>query len=122
MAVVKKKKQKADPIIEKPEAAQPPSALSPDHLLQLETMSRDIDNAKLTMALEEQSLANMQLKLKILSDNIEKQRKVVAEKASRYDSMKIKFTGIKKEIFPVYGFKEHEGLGYDPLTGTIVRN
>jgi hypothetical protein len=98
-----------------------PEVLNSEHLLALETMSRDLENAKLLMALEEQSLANMELKLKILSDSIIKQRAVVREKAERYEGEKKKYTSYKKQIWPLYGFKEEEGLGYDPLTGNIVR-
>lgn len=98
-----------------------PESLKADHLLALETMGRDIENAKLYMALEEQALANMELKLKILSDSIIKQRAVVKEKAEKYEAKKKEYISYKKVIWPLYGFKEEEGLGYDPLTGNIVR-
>jgi hypothetical protein len=32
------------------------------------------------------------------------------------------FVTAKKEIWPQYNLKENEGLGYDPLTGKIIRN
>jgi hypothetical protein len=99
-----------------------PETLSPQHLLSLETLSRDLENSKLLMALEEQSLVNMELKMRILNDNIIKQRLVVKDKAERYEGEKKKYTSYKKEIWPLYGFNENEGLGYEPLTGNIVKN
>lgn len=96
--------------------------LSPEHLLQLETISRDIENAKLLMNLEEQSLANMNLNLQILESSIEKQRSVVNERSKRYSLLQQRFVLIKKDIWKEYDIKENEGLGYDPKTGVIARN
>lgn len=91
------------------------------HLLQLETMSRDIENAKLLMALEEQALRNMQLENALMIVKIERQKAALAAKAGQYEASKQKFETIKKEIWPRYGFSETDGLGYDTLTGKIVR-
>jgi hypothetical protein len=96
--------------------------LDPSHLMQLEVISRDIDNSKLSMALEEQSLQNMLLSLEILQSKIEKQKLLVSSKNQRYEASKTKFQNFKKEIWPHYGLNENEGLGYDPVTGEIKRN
>jgi hypothetical protein len=99
-----------------------PEVLAPDHLLLLETISRDVENSKLSMALEEQALSNMQLQLNLLYDKIEKQKAVVISKAQKYEKTKQQYISLKKDIFPLYGFKENEGMGYDPVSGKIVRN
>jgi hypothetical protein len=96
--------------------------LESSHLMQVEVLSRDIENSKLHMALEEQSLSNMLLSLEILQSKIEKQRLTVSSKAQRYEACKNKFQNFKKEIWPQYGLVESEGLGYDPITGEIKRN
>lgn len=124
MASTKKKKVKEEEvkevIIEKKEEF--PSSLASDHLLQLETKSRDIENAKLLMALEEQSLRNMSLELIILQRKVEDQKKLVKEKAVYYDNMVKQFKQIKSELWPQYGFKLEEGLGYNPETGEIIKD
>lgn len=96
--------------------------LEPGHLMQVEVLSRDIENAKLYMALEEQSLSNMLLSLEILQTKIEKQRLLVSSKGQKYEACKNKFVNFKKEIWPQYGLNENEGLGYDPISGQIKRN
>lgn len=95
--------------------------LSPEDLLQLETISRDVENAKLLLNLEEQSLRNMLLEEALIKVNIEKQRQVVANRDQRYKLLNDRFTINKKEIWSSYGIGEKEGLGYDPKTGKIVR-
>jgi len=103
-----------------PEA--PKDMLLPDHLLKLEVISRDIQIAQLSMAGEEQSLANMLLSLENLQSKIERQRLIVSTKAQKYEDMKKKFTAYKKEIWPEYGIELDKPLPYDPNTGEIKRN
>lgn len=130
MAVVKKKKTKVEKsskevveavgVVE--QEVKVPEELHKDHLLALETMSRDIENARITAVMEEQNYSNMQLRLKILSDTMEKQKILVNEKVQKYENTKNKYIQFKRDIWHQYGFKEHESMGYDPLTGKIVRN
>lgn len=91
------------------------------HLRMLEVSTRDIDNARLLMACEEQALENLTLKLQILSTNIEKQKQNVKAVANSYENAKAKYTAYKKEIWPLYGLKEDEGLGYDSQSGQIIK-
>lgn len=98
-----------------------PSALHPDHLLQLEVKSRDIENAKLHMALEEQALKNMMLELSILQRKVEDQKILLKQRAIFYDNTVKQFQQLKSELWPQYGFGQNEGLGYDPATGVIHR-
>lgn len=95
--------------------------LSPDHLKYLEVFSRDTENAKLSMALEEQSLRNMLLSLELLQIKIEKQRVLLASKDQKYKISVEKFTNYKKEIWPEYGLNISEPMGYDPISGEIKR-
>ena len=121
MAVAKRKprtKEVKEVVEAKPEVK---SHLASDHLLSLEVLSRDLENSRLVMAIEEQALANLELQLRILTDKIEKQKIALVDRAKRYEAVKVKFTNTKKELWPLYGFKENEGLGYDPLTGMIHR-
>lgn len=127
MAVVKKKKIKEEKkpleVVEVVEQeVKVPEELHRDHLLALETMGRDIENARIMVLMEEQNYSNMQLRLKILSDTMEKQKILVNEKVQKYENTKIKYVQFKKDIWHQYGFKENESMGYDPLTGKIVRN
>lgn len=116
MATTTRKKKEVEVL--KPEQK---DFLSEEHLRNLEIKSRDVEVAKYVMAVEEQALENMQLKLQILSSNIEKQRSLLRDKAARYESAKNKYTLYKKEIWPQYGLNENEGLGYDPESGRIVK-
>lgn len=127
MASTKEKKSKI--LIEKPvqeviKAEKPkelPAALSPDHLLQLEVKSRDIENSKLHMALEEQALKNMMLELHILQRKVEDQKLLLKQRAIFYENNIKQFQQLKSELWPQYGFGQTEGLGYDPATGVIHR-
>lgn len=95
--------------------------LHPSHLLLLEVSQRDIENAKLRMATEEQALRNMILEGQLLNIKIEKQKQLLQSLSRAFESEKEKFTSHKKDIWPQYGFKEDEGLGYDSISGKIVR-
>jgi hypothetical protein len=95
--------------------------LSHEHLKYLEVFSRDTENAKLSMALEEQSLRNMLLSLELLQIKIEKQRILLASKDQKYKISVEKFTNYKKEIWPDYGLNISEPMGYDPISGEIKR-
>ena len=96
-----------------------PEVLAAEHLLQLEVKSRDIENAKLLMAVEEQSLKNMLLEQQILQQKVEKQKLLLQQRAIYYDNMAKQFRQLKAELWPQYGFSSEEGLGYDPATGEI---
>lgn len=126
MASTKEKKfkqnEKPAPEVVKAEAPKElPSVLHPDHLLQLEVKSRDIENAKLHMALEEQALKNMLLELQILQRKVEDQKLLLKQRAVFYENNVKQFQQLKSELWPQYGFGQNEGLGYDPATGTIHR-
>jgi tRNA-binding EMAP/Myf-like protein len=95
--------------------------LSADHLRVIEITDRDIRISKLEMGNEEQASNNMLLSLRLLESKIEKQREVVASRAQRYEDAKKRYTVLKKEIWPQYGFGENEGLGFNPDTGEIVK-
>lgn len=98
-----------------------PSSLHHEHLRQLEVMARDVENAKLRMALEEQSLRNMILESQILQQKVEKQKQYLQQHAAFYDNSTKQFKQLKSELWPQYGFGQDEGLGYDPATGEIKR-
>lgn len=97
------------------------STLDPEHLKEIEVQGRDLENAKLRMAVEEQALQNMVLSAQLLQNKIEKQKQLVSSTANIYENVKNKFDAYKKGIWPLYGLKENEGMGYDPLTGEIKR-
>lgn len=118
MARVKVKNEKLE---EQPQQPQFPDTLSSSHLLALETLSRDMEMCKLRVSVEEQSLRNLVLELQLLSNKIDKQKLAVNNKAQEYEALKRKFQNYKKELWPQYGFSENDGLGYDPVTGKIVK-
>lgn len=95
--------------------------LMPEDLKCLEVFGRDVENAKLLMALEEQSLANMLLQFELLQNKIEKQRILVSTKAKNYQNSAEKFIAYKKEIWPKYGLAEQQQMGYDPISGEIKK-
>ena len=97
------------------------TVLLPEHLLQLETKTRDVENYRLLCSVEEQYLRNLVLEQQLLLVKIERQKVLVSEKNGQYLSAKAKLATFQKEIWPEYGFKENEGLGYDPITGNIKR-
>lgn len=111
-------KQAAQAEIETPKEKE---FLDADHLRYLETISRDVENAKLSMAVEEQALVNLELNFKLLQVTIEKQKSLVASKAQKYETAKLKYTNYKRDIWPLYGLKENEAMGYDPISGKIVK-
>jgi len=115
---VEKKEIKVDntsPVIEESTS----KFLEPNDLRFLETLGRDVENSKLLMALEEQSLTNMSLQLENLQLKIEKQRHVIASRSQGYEASKGKFISFKKEIWPKYGLSEEARMGYDPISGEI---
>lgn len=127
MATTKRRKQKELKLVQeeiKNEVVQEEikTHLDQGHLLQLETITRDIENAKLLMALEEQSLKNMLLEKMILDNKIEKQKMLLKDKGNYYENLKKGFVNFQKEIWPQYGFSENEGMGYDPISGELKRN
>lgn len=95
--------------------------LEPDHLRMVEVFGLEIENAKLQMAVEEQSLVNLQLSLENLQSKIESQKVLVNNKAQKYELAKQKFTNYKKQIWPIYGLNENEPMSYDRSSGKIVR-
>lgn len=98
-----------------------PSVLAPDHLLKLETLQRDIENAKLNMALQEQYLQNLLLDFKIRETAIEKQRLCLQQIAKEYEAKKSGYASYKRDVFPLYDVKEDQPLSYNPETGEIVK-
>lgn len=94
-------------------------ALSPAHLLEIETLQRDVQNAKLLMALEEQSLQNMILTESLLKLKIEKQKTLVQFKAKEHELAKEKYNSLKASMFTEYNLTG-DNFGYDTKTGKIV--
>lgn len=113
--------QEVAPVVEQDQSPKIKDYLEPNHLLQLETMSRDILLAKNTMHLMEQELRNMVLENQILLNKIEKQKLICREKHEAFKLEQIKFDVLKKQIWPQYGLELNEGLGYDPLSGKISK-
>ena len=95
--------------------------LEPDHLRMVEVFGLEIENAKLQMAIEEQSLVNLQLSLENLQSKIESQKVLVNNKAQKYELAKQKFTNYKKQIWPIYGLNENEPMSYDRSSGRIIK-
>lgn len=118
-SVAKAQEAVAEPVKEK--VAAYPATLHPDHLRQLEVISRDVENARLLMLVEEQSLRNMLLEATLLQQKIDKQKSYVREKSIFYTNSGKQFEAIKSELWPQYGFNLSEGLGYDPITGEIKK-
>lgn len=95
--------------------------LEADHLRMVEVFGLEVENAKLQMALEEQSLANLQLSLENLQSKIESQKVLVNNRAQKYELAKQKFTNYKRQIWPLYGLNENELMSYDRSSGRIVK-
>lgn len=93
--------------------------LSQDELIKVETIPLEVENAKLIMALEEQSLQNMVLELKYLEQKIEKQKNKVGECHSRYLNAKAKHSAIVGEIIKNHSL-ESEKFSYNNSTGEII--
>jgi len=100
-------------------AVEKKNQLMMEHLKDLEVMSRDIKNAKLTMAVEEQSLQNLVLNLELLKNKIEKQQAVVVASSGKYETMKLKFSNLRSVIIKEYGLDEKKEFGYDPISGEL---
>lgn len=110
------RRKKVQPVDERKEF------LDSSHLLRVETLQRDVINARLAMAVEEQALKNMALELKILENDIEKKKILVSSKAQKYEIEKQKLENLKRDLFKEYGFKENENLAYNAEDGKIIRN
>lgn len=94
--------------------------LSMDHLMQLETVSRDVENSKLNMALEEQNLQNMILTEVILKSRIERQKQLLQSKSKEYEIAKEKYQKLKLSMFQEYNL-EGDNFGYDTKNGLIIK-
>jgi len=113
--------QKQDVLLATNEELHTPMVLEPGDLRQIENLSKDVQIAQKDMAIEEQSLVNLQLQFKLLEHNIVQQREVVRQRADSYESRKVKYATFKKGINPKYGLAENESLGYNPETGAIIK-
>lgn len=97
----------------------PSNVLSANEILQLETSPLLIENAKYFMAIQEQSLANMLLEHKLLTNKIEKQRQVVVEAAQKYQTEKERYNASMSTIMKNHGLTS-EKFGYNNETGEII--
>jgi len=91
-------------------------------LREIENLSKDVIIAQKDMALEEQSLRNMNLEYKLAEQRIISQREAVVVRADRYEKYKEKYAAFKSKINPKYGLSEGEPLGYNPETGEIIKS
>ena len=95
-------------------------ALSPDHLRQLETLSRDIEIARLQRTIKEHELKQKTLEQKIVAYEIEALQRGLVQLDVTHESKK------KLRSSLVFSFKEAYGIsdnfGYNPETGMIVRD
>lgn len=89
-----------------------------DHI-GLEKLPLEVERVRLTMAVEEQSLRNMVLESQLLTEKIEKQKRVVANLGTVYENKKSGLLKFRQELFEKYGIKD-EQLSYDNNTGIIV--
>lgn len=120
---------KAEVIVEKPTKEESveekptfPDVLAANHLLQLETLIREVEIRRLNLAVEEQDLKNLLLSLEVLQNKIEKQRIKVQGATNKYDGAKQSYIGFKAELWPKYGFSADAPMAYNPLSGIIDRN
>ena len=93
--------------------------LTKEHILKLESFSKDIEIAKLTLLGSDQVLKNLRLELKLFETQIQKQESLVGEKSKAYENTKQKMQSFVKEISPEYGVTGQ--FGYDPDSGQIKR-
>lgn len=98
-----------------------PKVLHADHLRQLEVVSRDVENARLLMSIEEQSLKNITLELELMKIKLDRQKQNLGQAASNYNNSVLAFKKLKSDMWPLYGLKLEDGLGYDPNTGEISK-
>ncbi len=95
--------------------------LHPDHLRSLEVSERDVQNAKLLMAVEEQHLKNLMLQSKIAELEIEKQKLRLEAISQKFEIEKKKYHNIKNDIFVAYPVLQNQkSLSYDSITGKII--
>jgi hypothetical protein len=116
-----KKEEKKQPEfkVEEVELAQPDKKLSHHELLQVETLPLLLQNSKLDMAVQEQSLANMILEQKLLINKIEKQKAIVLESAQKYQTEKERYNAAISLIMKNHGLSS-ENFGYNNETGEII--
>lgn len=92
-------------------------------LLKCETLTRDMQNAKLLMHVEEQSLRNLNLEAALMQVRIEKQKELVAKKSSELGLVKERYEQYMQAMWPKYGIDPADkSLGYNPETGEIAKN
>lgn len=115
MAKVSKRKVKIEEVIE----VKPSMILSHDEHLKVETSPLEVENAKLLMAIEEQSLVTLMLEFKLLEIKIEKQKNRVAECNHKYTQAKTRHAGIIGEIIKNHGLNS-EKFSYNNNTGEII--
>jgi hypothetical protein len=93
--------------------------LSPDDHRQILVLPKEVENAQLLMAVEEQALKNLLLEHKLLEINIQKQKEAVVQKSSAYENMKKKYNLIIRDISNKYDLKG-EHFSYDNETGKLI--
>lgn len=93
--------------------------LTHDEHLAVETLPMIVENAKLLMAVEEQSLVNMILELKLLEAKIVSQKQKVSECNARYTAAKSKHQTIVSQIIAKHDLKT-DSLSYNNNTREII--
>jgi len=97
--------------------------LSSGDLLKCETLSRDVENSKLLMFVEEQALRNLILEYKLLENKIQKQKELLGQKANEHDLVKKRYNQYMSSMWTQYGIDTADkSLGYNPETGEIVKS
>jgi DUF438 domain-containing protein len=95
------------------------ATLSPNHLLQLETLSREIEIARLQRTIREQELKNKALEQKVAAFELEALQRAVAQADATHESKKKARNALVLSIKESYGISDN--FGYNPETGMIVR-
>lgn len=114
MAKVSKREAKKV-IKEEPKAL----VLSHDEHLKVETLPIQIENARLLLAVEEQSLVNMLLEAKILEAKIQKQKEIIGQCHLKYNQEKKRHSEIIGQIMKNHSL-ESDKFSYNNETGEII--
>lgn len=94
-------------------------SLSPDHLLQLEVFSRDIEILRHLRVIKELELKLKTQEQRLLQFELEELQRQLAQAALSHENKKKSRTALVSTIKDVYGISD--SFGYNPETGAVVR-
>lgn len=115
---MKKAKEKTQPVIEH---SNKPKVMTEAQMRNAENHQAQITETRLLLAVEEQTLQNLNLKLALLTNDVQKQKAIIGKAHSQYSAAVNKHKELLASIAKDLGLEDSKEIKYNSLTGEIVK-